>query len=162
MKKLLLITLIAFVTTSDLRAQTEKGNVMVGGEVLLLAQSGNTTFSASPNIGYFFLNDFAGGAELNLITGGGYTNWGIGPYLRGYFAGNPTGKLFAQLGLALTGSSYGSGTSQSSAGLSGRLGYAAFLNKHVALEFAGRILTGGKNVKAIYGLGAGFQIHLGK
>lgn len=154
MKKLLLIPFVALLTIG-VNAQTEKGNVMVGGEVLLLARSGNTTFTASPNIGYFFIDNFAGGGEFNLITGGGYTNWGFGPYLRAYFAGNPTGKLFAQAGLALAGSS----GSKTSTGFSGRFGYATFLNRNVALELAARILTGGGT---IYGLGAGFQIHLGK
>lgn len=159
MRKLLLITIVSFLMITKLSAQTEKGNVMVGGEVLLLAQSGNTTFSASPNVGYFFADNIAAGGEFNLITGGGYTNWGVGPYVRGYFAGNPTGKLFAQAGLALAGSSGGFGSSSTSTGFSGRFGYAAFLNKNVALEFAARILTGGGT---LYGFGAGFQIHLGR
>jgi hypothetical protein len=153
MKKLLFIAFGVFLVTTQLSAQTEKGRVMVGGELLLLGRSGNTTFSASPNVGYFFMDNVAGGAEFNLITGGGYTNWGVGPYVRAYFAGNPTGKLFAQAGLSLAGSS-GSNTST---GFSGRVGYASFLTKNVALEVAARILTGGGT---IYGLGAGFQIHL--
>ncbi|MDQ6813692.1 MAG: hypothetical protein M3040_08150 [Bacteroidota bacterium] len=153
MKKLLLIAIVAFLTTTQLSAQTEKGKVMVGGEVLLLGRSGNTTFTATPNIGYFFMNNVAGGAEFNLITGGGYTNWGIGPYLRAYFGGTPTGKLFAQAGIAFAGST----GSSSSTGFSGRVGYASFLTKNVALEVAARVITGGGT---IYGLGAGFQIHL--
>ncbi len=157
MKTLLLLTAM-FVAGTSVFAQTEKGTVMLGGEINLLGQSGNTTFSATPNIGYFFLNNVAAGAELTLITGGGYTNWGIGPYLRGYFAGNEMGKAFAQVGLALAGSRYNS-ASETSAGFAGKVGYAIFLNRSVALEMAAKILTGGGT---LYGLGAGFQIHLGK
>jgi len=154
MKKLLLVLTVAFIT-SQVGAQTEKGNVMVGGEVLLLARSGNTTFTASPNIGYFFMDNVAGGAEFDIITGGGSTNWGIGPYLRAYFAGNPTGKMFAQAGIDLNGAT----GSKTSAGFAGRLGYATFLNRNVALEFAGRVIT--STGSTLFGVGAGFQIHLG-
>lgn len=156
MKKLMLLIAFAAVTAIA-NAQTEKGTWMVGGSLQFQAAEGTSIFAADPNLGYFFANNFAGGAQLNLISSEGTTIWGFGPYLRYYITGSNKGKLFGQAGVGFSGVSDGGG---SSTAFNGKLGYAAFLNKNVALEFAGNVMAG--EGTTVFGLGIGFQIHLKK
>lgn len=75
MKNFLSFLVLCFYA-SEVHAQTEKSTLMVGGEMLLLSQADNTVFTATPNIGVFFTNNFAAGAEVTLITGNGNSVWG--------------------------------------------------------------------------------------
>jgi hypothetical protein len=154
MKKLLFILLIP-VFGLKANAQTEKGGIMVGGSIQFQSSEGESIFAADPNIGFFLANNIAAGAQLQLVSNDGTTFWGIGPYLRGYIGKSAKGKPFAQAGVNFAGVSDGGG---SSTAFQGKLGYAAFLTRNVALEIAGNILAG--EGATLVGLGIGFQIHL--
>ncbi|HEX6915940.1 MAG TPA: hypothetical protein VF145_11905 [Chitinophagaceae bacterium] len=154
MKKLLFACVLLMAATA-VKAQTEKGNVMIGGSIQFQSSEGSTIFMADPNVGFFFANNFAAGAQLTLISGEGTTIWGIGPYVRGYFGKSMKGKVFAQAGASFAGISDGGG---STSAFQGKLGYAYFLNKNVAMEFAANFMAG--EGSTVFGMGIGFQIHL--
>jgi len=164
MKKLLItafITVIAF----TVNAQTEKSTLLLGGDLTFSSASnggggGSTsTFSLSPSMGYFFMKNFAVGGMFNLTSTSGYTDWSIGPIIRGYFTDNTNGKPFAQAGLGFGGVTSG-GNSSNSVMFQLKAGYALFLNKSIAVEFAGNLLT--KKGQTVFGFGAGFQIHFAR
>lgn len=75
-------------------AQTQKGNVMMGAQLLNVTgtfQSGSSTFDMgiSPQVGFFLNNNFAlgGMVMLNLSTASHYTDfsYAVGPFARYYF-----------------------------------------------------------------------------
>ena len=139
MKKSLLLTL-SMLCSFIVFSQTEKGDWLVGGTLELNTAENNTTVTFSPNAGYFFMNNFAGGAQLNFsYTELGQvkaTIFGIGPFVRYYFLQNKvrpfvagdwsfeSRKLKTNLGESTeTGSSFFLGG-----------GCAFFINENVALE----------------------------
>lgn len=183
MKKSLLVALLTL-TVSATYAQIYQGQWMVGGNAAFSSAkygdvSGTkvTTFNISPDVGYFFINNFAGGIRLSFTSeklenaGDASTNFVAGPFLRYYFL--PAAQ---KVNIFLDGS-YGFG----SAGESSKQGYnqfefmagpAIFLSPNVALEIALDYLSQGgdafkssfNNVDKRYnsfGAKVGFQIHLG-
>lgn len=162
MKKLLfslaLVAGLGFVAN----AQTEKSTLLLGGGVGFSSTSisgggSQSVFTLSPNVGYFFTDNFAAGAQFTLASSSGTTIWSLAPFVRGYFTDNAKGKPFAQVGVGFGGVSGGGGTSTS---FLGKAGYALFLNKSVALELAADLQT--QTGATVFGVGAGFQIHFGK
>lgn len=158
MRKIILTAILICIVSVAAQAQTEKGNVMIGGGLQFQTSEGTSLFTADPNIGFFLANNFAAGAQITLISTSGNTVWGIGPYARYYFKGQPKGKFFAQAGVSFAGASGGGTSSSTSTAFQAKLGYAVFLNKNVALELATNLMTG--EGTSVFGLGAGFQIHL--
>jgi hypothetical protein len=77
MKKALLVA-IAVITISYGYSQTEKGNMLIGGQISIsgntssaldsmsLNTTRSTSFSLIPNVGFFICNNFAIGASLNF------------------------------------------------------------------------------------------------
>src|SRR6476469_5325994 len=72
MKKMIFFILLAFITTTSF-AQIYQGQWMVGGNLSLQESkygdvSGTkiTQFNTSPDIGYFFINNFAGGLRFTF------------------------------------------------------------------------------------------------
>ena len=121
------------------------------------APGGSTVFRASPNIGIFVLNDVAISAKLSLFATKGVTSWAIGPSIRLYLFGNDRGKFIVQSGINVGGAK----NSNTDFGFDVGAGYAAFLNRSIALEFlASYVKTG--DIKGIFSMGAGFQIHFRK
>ncbi len=161
MKKIL-ATLLVVIIAYTANAQTEKSTYLLGGSLQFASTSytgsgSSSTFNFSPNVGYFFMKNYAVGGQFDLATGGGSTSWALGPYIRGYFTDNKNGKPFAQAGIGFGGASGGGNTSVT---FHLRGGYAAFLNKNIALEFAANFQT--MKGATVFGLGAGFQIHFAK
>ena len=157
MKKFLLLFIVVMdLTTAKLQAQTEKGNLMLGGGFSLQVSDGNTVAVFNPNLGYFILNNVAVGAQFALIATDGNTAWALGPYIRGYFLGSTKGKFFAQGGFNIGGAE----GSDVHAGFGIGAGYALFLNQSIALEFAASYNDIGD--EGVFGLGVGFQIHFKK
>jgi hypothetical protein len=157
MKKLFLV--ISFIATGIIaaKAQTEKGNILLGGNISFQTSDGTSVFSATPNIGFFIANNVAIGAQLNLLTGEGYTAWAFGPFIRGYFAGSDKGKFFAQGGINIGGAD----GVDTEVGFGIGAGYALFINRSVALEFGANYTKAGDS-DGIFGIGIGFQIHYKK
>lgn len=155
MKKILPLLFITIVLSLSATAQTEKSTLLLGGSLSFQTTSGSTIFLANPNIGVFVAKNIAVGGQGLLTVVNSLTSWGIGPYVRGYLPGSDKGALFGQAGF-----SAGKSNNVSRTTLSLKAGYAAFLNKSIALEFsAGYNRELGNDYLLI---GAGFQIHLKK
>ena len=156
MKKLLFafgITLLSVIAT---HAQTEKGTLLLGGDVTFSSVDGNSNLTVRPNIGVFVASNFAIGGQGYLFTGDGFTSWRVGPFARYYFTKNPKGKPFVGADVSVGGTD----DSDTKFGFGGKAGYAVFLNQSIALEFA--VNYERLNEMDGISIGAGFQIHLGK
>jgi hypothetical protein len=195
---LLLVILIAKHSTG----QITKHNWLVGGTGLFnstthtndlgFANYRFTDIQLSPDIGYFFVDKFAGGLKLSLATsnyknisdGAGYNHgtnnsYGFGPFLRYYFL-NPNkqfniiidGSYQYQIerggGVSSTGSTpYPVPITQytkNTFAISG--GPVIYFNSSVGLEFlVGYVTTKyvqNKSSVRSFQVGLGFQIHLAK
>ncbi|MFG6685084.1 hypothetical protein ACGK9U_00770 [Mariniflexile sp. HNIBRBA6329] len=107
MKTLTLFFLIVFTTVLTVNAQITEGNWMVGGDASfynskIKGENEESLGSSNgirlyPNIGYFFIDQFAGGLNANFNYGkpsGGLSNvgFGLGPFVRYYFL-NPEKRI---------------------------------------------------------------------
>ena len=107
---------------NSVSAQTEKGNFLLGGNLaninLGITEGLGSSFSITPNAGYFVADGFAVGASLPISRsgnsydgfGGTYknssTSIGVGAFARYYFkVGDPL-SFFAGLGLGINTYSY--------------------------------------------------------
>src|ERR1700722_5395214 len=200
MKKTTILPLFVLISFFA-NGQTSKSSWLVGGGAAFTSttekESGvpgsvkTTIFVLTPNAGYFFLDNLAGGLSVNLtsthtVNGDSYggtsttvTYFTAGPFVRYYFNTAPKVKIFVH-GDASWGSekySYTSGGNTQSQPLQasvydGKAGVAVFLNPTVAVEFtAGYQSTalseksGGITSKSTDGsviVGIGFQIYLAK
>jgi hypothetical protein len=152
-------------------AQTEKGNGLIGGNLEVNTSEDNSAIIITPMAGYFFADNFAAGANLNIDyqkTGDNkVTAFGIGPFARYYFASGLIRPL-VHVNLNFTSAKYkmptGSNTFTGTEYFLGG-GAAAFLNRNVALEtligynhaaIENQDGTGGLNLKI------GFQVYLSR
>ncbi len=113
MKTLIKLTVysVIFLSMSQmLTAQTVgQGAWMLGGSAGFRSENFKdsdvsiTTIDFSPNIGYFIADDLAIGLALGLnstsIDGNSSTDFGLGPFVRFYFADAIFGQVGASLGL---------------------------------------------------------------
>jgi len=178
MKKLLLAVFL-LISSNAIFAQVDKGQWLVGGSAgFNSSKEGDykqTTIEISPDAGYFFINQFAGGLSVmyshdtqKYSSSKTTTNtfW-LAPFLRYYFM--PSGQkvnVFAD-------GSYGFGSSKTTGSSSVSANYyqikggpAVFLTPNTALELALYYRSyGGDGYKTDrnnnFGLSIGFQIHLG-
>ena len=169
MKKILVA--IAMLISLASFAQTEQGDWLVGGTAGFRTNKNNNQFNFSPNAGYFFLKNFAAGANLqiNFSEAGTLktTTVGVGPFARYYF-GNSNFRPFAvtQLDFLSATSKFNSvKTTSNGIGWLLGIGGAAFLNENVAFEsIAGFNYTKYKNASSNTGfsLSFGFQVYINK
>jgi len=115
MKKLFLTLTAAVALTFAAKAQTEKGNLFLGGSVGYEYQKFNGSdhstqgFSVIPNIGYFINDNFAIGTGVGYSYGQSYTDdvknqvqgFHVAPFARLYKGGNDTFKFFGQLSVPM-------------------------------------------------------------
>jgi hypothetical protein len=179
MKKIFLFALV-LVLSHSVFSQINKGQWLVGGSAGF--ESGKfgdddnskfTSFHLSPDAGYFFINNFAGGARVSLTSTKYHgedaaTSFLFAPFVRYYFL--PA----AQKVNILTDASYGFGSMKDAGNSDGfnqfaiAAGPAVFLSPNTALEFllqyssAGGDAYGGNDRQNNFGINVGFQIHLGK
>lgn len=66
MKKIVLSAMAAIAMVSIATAQTDKGDWMVGGNMVIKTNKNDNEFALTPSAGYFFANNFVAGAEFNL------------------------------------------------------------------------------------------------
>lgn len=89
MKKIVFCLLTLTALASRTQAQTEKGDWLVGGNMMINTTSGNSQFTLQPSAGYFFAHNFAAGAEflLSFVKAGDEKTSivGLGPFARYYF-----------------------------------------------------------------------------
>lgn len=171
MKRIVISVLVLVFLSSAAFAQTEKGSWMVGGNVALNTAKNDTRITFSPSGGYFFLNNFAAGANVSLdyskIGGTKTTAWGLGPFSRYYF-GTMNVRPFVHADLSFqsnkTVTTNGSNTYNSTQYFLGA-GVAGFINRNVAIEgMAGYKHTAIQNLDGTGGfnLRIGFQVYLSR
>lgn len=87
MKKIIFAALVLITTNTF--AQTEKGNWLVGGMVGFQSQTGTSSITFSPNVGYFIKNNFVAGIDFGLsstkLDNQIKTDVDLGPFARYYF-----------------------------------------------------------------------------
>jgi hypothetical protein len=180
MKKVLIAAFL-LVSSNAIFAQVNQGQWLVGGSAdFNFGKQGDTKttmINVAPDAGYFFIDQLAGGLRLDF----GYdktktktsetssTSFGLAPFVRYYFM--PSGQkvnVFAD-------GSYGFGSYKPKGGSSASINYyaikagpAVFLTPNTALEFAVYYKSYGGDFYEVagdrynqFGLGIGFQIHLG-
>ena len=155
MKKLVLACSL-LMATMVASAQTEKNTMLLGGNLTFNSTESVNSFSATPNIGVFVINNLAIGGEFSLFTSGGYTSWGVGPFARYYFGQQTKGKPYIGAS-ALIG---GADEVDTEVGFGAHAGYAFFLNKSIALQLG--VQYNRMSEMDNFGIGAGFQIHFKK
>ena len=186
MKKTILLIITASFIFCNANSQITKGNWLVGGNATFSSQTEkinsiatdviSSSIVASPNIGYFIFDKFAGGARIsvnyNQIKYNGSsarsTNFGIGPFLRYYFL-KPDARVnvFAESAyqyITITNNSTTS-TSEKDHFFAFSAGPVIYFNSTVGIEFtAGYQLYNGSNSTntRTVSFNIGFQIHLEK
>ena len=172
MKKLS-IALLFFGLIGSLNAQIMKNDWLLGGGIKFasnkVADIKTSMFEFSPNAGYFFVNNFAGGlrADINSVKledEDAVSSTLISPFLRYYFLPGDSKVNIMLDGSFGFGSTSGVGETKSQSGFGFATGPAIFLNKHTALEFT----LGYNSIKYeddpdrsnTFTVGVGFQIHL--
>src|SRR5215218_6219558 len=102
MKRILFFQLLLVLGFSA-GAQTETGNFLLGGNLQLNTAKNNTEITFSLSIGYFFVDNFAAGANITMSyskvgessDAPKTTVIGIGPFVR-YYTGTTTIRPFLQ------------------------------------------------------------------
>jgi hypothetical protein len=171
MKKILCCLLIAVTSSAVVKAQTDKGDWMVGGGLTINTTEGASSFAFMPNAGYFFAKGFAAGAEMvvsfaklgEIKT----SELGIGPFARYYFElKEPVFKPYAHIGFKLSSvrtKAFGMSETETATGFLLGLGGAYFINDNVAIDgLAGYNHTKVENSDGNGGFlfRIGFQVHL--
>ncbi|MFT3935581.1 MAG: outer membrane beta-barrel protein [Chitinophagaceae bacterium] len=142
MKKIMMGLLSLVVTATVANAQTDKGDWMVGGNVVISTPKNNSQISFTPSAGYFFANNFVAGALVNVsFTKTGdekNTDLSVGPFARYYFnLKNSSFKPFLHADYTLgnkTTTLPGSKTTNTTGAFLLGAGGAFFINSNVALE----------------------------
>lgn len=173
MKKFLLSFLL-ITTVLFSNAQISQNNWMVGGSFAFTSSEAmditTKTTLFSPNIGYFFVDRFAGGIKGNLsalkMEGEDVMSSSMfGPYLRYYLLKNDKDFNLHFDGSYMFGATKAAGETFNQNGYELAVTPMVFLNKHTALELRvsyGSVDTEGETEWTnTFGLGIGFQIHLG-
>jgi hypothetical protein len=170
MKKILCCLLIA-VSFSSLQAQTDKGDWLVGGSFLVNTTKRVSEFRFTPNVGHFFFNNFAAGAEMIIAFDKDgeirNTELGAGIFGRYYFnLKEPQFKPFVHTSFSLTSvrsKDTVSTITETSTGFVLGAGGAYFINDNVAID--GMAGYSYRKVENSPGSGGfifriGFQVHL--
>lgn len=212
MKKMKMILAVAMLFTAfGVNAQTEKGKMLAGGNLGFSTSSGNekytydnpdslnvngsikqngvTTIGINPSIGYFFIDNLAGGLKLNVNltnsksrvegdkSASSVTELNVGPFVRYYYTMDkiaPFGEMFVGFGNRTDKDTAYDGTKTTSkvSGVSFApgVGLAYFVNENIGIE--GLInytfqsskvdITNGvrKTTTGKFGINIGLQVYL--
>ena len=172
MEKIVLSFLLLTALVGGVNAQTEKGDWMVGGDLIIKTPKDNSQYAIQPSAGYFFAHNLVAGAIFNLDfekTGDQKTNTqSIGPFARWYFSlKTPDFKPFLHaewvIGNKVTTSPSSPKISNTTGNFLLGAGGAFFINSNVALE----AVTGfthskvqGQDPENGFLFRIGFQVHL--
>lgn len=184
MKKIGYLTLIlaGVLFTTNIKAQTQKGNVLVGAQLANIGgtfQDGGSTFSLNltPQAGWFIKDDLAIGPMVNLglTTGNGSTTftYGVGAFGRYYIKDKSIEVLdktrwFLEANVGVNGVNVdvdgGSSTNTNGLGVGFGPGLAYFITPNIALEgllkYDLTVGFGSSTTAHRVGLNLGFQIYL--
>lgn len=172
MKKHVLSALVLLSVAVAASAQTEQGNFLVGGNLELNTGKNSTLVTVNPSAGYFFIENFAAGANVGFTTSKvgdiKSTAVSVGPFARYYF-GTMNVRPFAHADLGFTSAKtkLAAQNSRTETGSNYFLGggLAAFINRNVAIEgLVGYRHTALKDEEGSGGfnLRVGFQVYLSK
>ena len=169
MRRILCILLVSTVMQGF--SQTDKGSIMVGGQLGLKTNKNSSSFKLNPNFGVFVADNVALGGNINFDFSKEGTisanEFGIGPFVRYYIGKKETKPFLVFSGDYLTSTVKTNNQQISSSGygfLFG-LGFAAFLNRNVAIEgIAGYNYADYTNAKGSGGfsLSLGFQLYFNR
>jgi hypothetical protein len=182
MKKITLMLAIIMTAGAFVgKAQIQRGNVLVGGELaefdLGLSEGAYSNFRIIPKAAWFIKDNTAIGAYLNLeiltAKGQGTTfGYGVGALGRRYLSGNALDvlrhtRLYFEGNVGIEGqNSSGSGTNTTTNGLGFGIGpgLAYFITPNIGLEgllkYNGIVGFGNKATSSNLNLSFGFQIYL--
>ena len=166
----LLLAFLAFGLAAS--AQTEKGSWLVGGNVNLNTAKNTTAIGFTPMAGYFLINNFAVGANLNFNYNKDVvaktTRFGVGPFAR-YYLGTMNIRPFAHANINFTSTNTKNGSAASSTATGSEFfiggGLAAFINRNVAIEGLAGYTSNTIAHQGSYGgfgLRIGFQVYLSR
>lgn len=178
------MVLVTITMTTFVSAQIYQGQWMVGGDAGFnsskygdIDETQSTTFDLNPDVGYFFINNLAGGLRFSLNSikfedeDEAESTYSLAPFLRYYFL--PAAQKVNVFGEASYGvGSTGQGDKESFNLYAFRAGPSIFLTPNVGLEITLVYSSeGGDFYESIggnddrlnsFGLNVGFQIHLGR
>ena len=185
MKKLLFVTLIAaFSTAASAQGNINQGNIMIGGNLGFNSSkygnsnSKSSSLFVSPNVGYFFINNLAGGLRVHFSNSkeesGSFeyseTAFRLTPFVRYYFLpSSQKVNVFADAGYGFGSTKYKEtgdpDVTQNVSGYTVSAGAAIFIVPSVALEIglgynSDKFNNATERYNTIQAL-AGLQIHLG-
>jgi len=178
MKKITLVMFALIGLVFSAKAQIQKGNVLIGGDLanlsLGLDKPGIFNVDLSPKAAWFIQDNFALGAygKLGIETqkgNGTAVNYGIGALGR-YYAGGDTevlrhGRFFAEGTVGIEGvNPKGDGNSTNGLGLGVGPGFAYFITPSIGLEtllkYNGLVGFGSSAYAHNLSLNFGFQVYL--
>lgn len=178
MRKIFLLTALALSCSLISKAQIQRGNLMVGGDIadfrLNLNKGGEFSMRIDPKIGFFVKDNFAVGPYLNVglstLKGAGTNvNYGVGAFGRYYI--NDTainvvrhGRFFLEGNVGIEGNNPSGGDNTNGLGLGVGPGFAYFITPNVGLEtmlkYNGIVGFGSNPTSSTLNLSVGFQIYL--
>lgn len=171
--KAIILFLFLVVSYSSLKAQTDKGDWLVGGSIQLNTTKNNSHIGFAPNAGTFVIRNLAVGGNINIdytkVGNTKTTDFGIGPFARFYFtSANVRPFLHGSINY-LSSRSANSNNNFSSTNNGGNYflggGLAIFINENISVEgTAGYDHTKYKGFDGSGGLNLhiGFQVYLHK
>lgn len=178
MRKIFLLTALALSCSLITKAQIQRGNLMVGGDIadfrLNLNKGGEFSMRIDPKLGFFVRDNFAVGPYLNIglatLKGAGTNvNYGVGAFGRYYI--NDTainvvrhGRFFFEGNVGIEGNNPSGGDNTNGLGLGIGPGFAYFITPNVGLEtmlkYNGIVGFGSNPTSSTLNLSVGFQIYL--
>lgn len=187
MKTITLFFFIVFGMTLTANAQITKGNWLVGGEGSyssvkykseyngITETSDASSIRINPNLGYFFIDKFAGGLQLQLTflepgSSFAFNSYSFGPFVRYYFLNQENRiNLFSQVNYSFGFGKNGLDVKTDSSGYGVKAGTVLFFNSSVGIELSLNYISstskqdgGFKDSSDAFLVGLGFQIHLEK
>lgn len=180
MKKITVLLAVIMIASAYVgKAQIQKGNVLVGGDIanfsLGLNKGSRFSMDINPKAAWFIRDNTAVGAyaELALETGGGSgtdVGYGFGALARRYLSGNAIDALrhtrfFVEANIGIEGTNASlSGLSTNGLGIGIGPGIAYFVTPNIGLEgllkYRGRLGFGSDATTSDLNLNVGFQIYL--
>jgi hypothetical protein len=176
-KKLALFSILLALSVFTLKAQVQRGNVMVGGDIadfnLGLDEGGNFNFTINPKAAWFIRDNVAVGGYilfgLNTAKGAGTgIQYGVGALARYYFGSATTvvrsSRFFLEGNAGIEGDNPAVGSNTNGLGLGIGPGWTYFLTSNIGLEallkYNGIIGFGSRPTSNNLNLEVGFQIYL--
>jgi len=134
------ITILFLLMASAMQGQTDKGALMAGGNLSLNTNKGSSSFRFNPQLGFFVMDNFAVGGEMNMDFSKAGTvktsEVGLGPFARYYFGNKQTKPFIVSSTNYVAVTSKANNVDIKSTGWSFLfgVGFAAFLNRNIAVE----------------------------